>query len=95
MLRRSRRLRPISLGRALRQLHGVPLESARAGIFDADALVDAVGLSAEQRERMRAYRPLWLAGDAATRQRRLPSQSLRTTEAQATHLLALLDQSPR
>ena len=70
-----------------------------AGIFDADALVDAVGLSAAQRERMRAYRPLWAAfwlamllpGNGGFR-RNPPG----TTEAQATHFLALLGQpSPR
>ena len=70
-----------------------------AGIFDADALVDAVGLSAAQRERMRAYRPLWAAfwlamllpGNGGFR-RNPPG----TTEAQATHLLALLGpSSPR
>ena len=67
-----------------------------AGIFDADALVDAVGLSATQRERMRAYRPLWAAfwlamllpGNGGFR-RNPPG----TTEAQATHLMALLDPS--
>jgi hypothetical protein len=70
-----------------------------AGIFDPQALVDAVGLSAEERERLRAYRPLWAAfwlamllpGNGGFR--RNPSG---TTEAQAAHLLALLtDRAPR
>ncbi len=64
------------------------------GVYDADALVDAVGLSDDERERMRAYRPLWAAfwlamllpGNGGFR-RNPPG----TTEAQATHLLALLD----
>ena len=65
-----------------------------SGVFDRDALIDAVGLAAEERERMRAYRPLWAAfwlamllpGNGGFR-RNPPG----TTEAQATHLLALLD----
>lgn len=65
-----------------------------AGVFDSTALVAAVGLSAEERERMRAYRPLWAAfwlamllpGNGGFR-RNPPG----TTEAQAHHLLALLD----
>jgi Ser/Thr protein kinase RdoA (MazF antagonist) len=65
-----------------------------AGVFDRDALVGAVGLSAEERERMRDYRPLWAAfwlamlmpGNGGFR-RNPPG----TTEVQATHLLALLD----
>ena len=64
-----------------------------AGVFDRDALVDAVGLSADERDRMHAYRPLWAAfwlamllpGNGGFR-RNPPG----TTEAQATHLLALL-----
>ncbi|HEX5119493.1 MAG TPA: phosphotransferase [Pseudonocardiaceae bacterium] len=67
---------------------------AARGIFDPDALVDAVGLSTGERARMRAYRPLfaayWLVlllpGNAAFN-RNPPG----TTEAQAAHLLALLD----
>lgn len=65
-----------------------------SGVFDQAALVDAVGLPAEARKRMRAYRPLWAAfwlavllpGNGGFR-RNPPG----TTEAQATHLLALLD----
>lgn len=64
------------------------------GVFDADALVDAVGLTEGQARRMQAYRPLWAAfwlamllpGNGGFR-RNPPG----TTEAQATHLLALLD----
>lgn len=41
--------------------HVEHLAGRPAGVFDAQALVDAVGLSAEERERMRAYRPLWAA----------------------------------
>lgn len=67
-----------------------------SGVFDRDALVDAVGLSTDERERMRAYRPLWgafwlamlLPGNGGFR-RNPPG----TTEAQAAHLLALLDGS--
>lgn len=65
-----------------------------AGIFDPEALVDAVGLSQDERARMRAYRPLWAAfwlamllpGNSGF-QRNPPG----TTEAQVTHMLALLD----
>ncbi|WP_426244611.1 phosphotransferase family protein [Nocardioides sp. LHG3406-4] len=64
------------------------------GVFDAEALVDAVGLSDAERERMRAYRPLWAAfwlamllpGNGGFR-RNPPG----TTEAQAAHVMALLD----
>jgi Ser/Thr protein kinase RdoA (MazF antagonist) len=74
--------------------HVEHLAGRLAGIFDPDALVDAVGLSADERERMRAYRPLWAAfwlamllpGNGGFR-RNPPG----TTEAQARHLLALLD----
>lgn len=63
------------------------------GVFDPEALVDAVGLSAVERERMQAYRPLWAAfwlamllpGNGGFR-RNPPG----TTEVQARHLLALL-----
>jgi len=63
------------------------------GVFDPEALVDAVGLSREQRERMHAYRPLfaafWLAmllpGNGGFH-RNPPG----TAEAQGAHLLALL-----
>lgn len=64
-----------------------------AGVFNTVALLDAVGLSHEERARMRAYRPLWAAfwlamllpGNGGFR--RNPSG---TTESQATHLLGLL-----
>lgn len=63
------------------------------GIFDPDALVAAVGLSADERDRMRRYRPLWAAfwlamllpGNGGFR-RNPPG----TTEMQASHLLSLL-----
>ena len=41
--------------------HVEHLAGRAAGVFDSNALVDAVGLSADERERMRAYRPLWAA----------------------------------
>ncbi|KQY64513.1 MULTISPECIES: phosphotransferase family protein [unclassified Nocardioides] len=64
-----------------------------AGVFDADALVEAVGLSAGERERFHAYRPLWatfwlamlLPGNGGFH-RNPPG----TTEVQASHLLSLL-----
>ncbi|KRF37145.1 aminoglycoside phosphotransferase family protein [Nocardioides sp. Soil805] len=64
------------------------------GVYDADALVDAVGLDGDARWRMSAYRPLWAAfwlamllpGNGGWR--RNPAG---TTEAQARHLLAQLD----
>lgn len=66
------------------------------GVYDGDALVDAVGLTDDERERMAAYRPLWasfwlamlLPGNDGWR-RNPPG----TTEAQAEHLLALLSAS--
>lgn len=74
--------------------HTEHLAGRLSGVFDRDALVDAVGLSVQERERMAAYRPLWAAfwltvllpGNGGFR-RNPPG----TTEAQATHLLALLD----
>lgn len=74
--------------------HVEHLAGRTARVLDRDALVDAVGLSAEERERMRAYRPLWAAfwlamllpGNGGFR-RNPPG----TTEAQAAHLLALLE----
>lgn len=65
-----------------------------AGVFDPEALSSAVGLSEDERERMRAYRPLWAAfwlvmllpGNAGFR--RNPRG---TTEAQAGHLMGLLN----
>lgn len=67
-----------------------------AGILDTEALVDAVGLSPEERERMCAYRPLWAAfwlamllpGNRGFR-RNPPG----TTEAQAQRVLTLLTSS--
>ncbi len=63
------------------------------GTYDADALVDAVGLTDEQRHRMAAYQPLWatfwlamlLPGNGGFR-RNPPG----TTENQARHLQELL-----
>ena len=61
---------------------------------DADALAAAVGLDAEGRERMAAYRPLWAAFWLAmllpgnTAWRRNPPG---TTEAHARHFMALVD----
>ncbi|KAA1427989.1 phosphotransferase family protein [Nocardioides antri] len=73
--------------------HVEHLAGRLASVYDATALADAVGLTAAQRDRMRAYRPLWAAfwlamllpGNGGFR--RNPSG---TTEAQAIHLLALL-----
>lgn len=73
--------------------HVEHIASRLAGIYDPDALVDAVGLSASERERMRAYRPLWAASYLA---KLLPGNDgfgrnpAGTTEAQATHVLELL-----
>ncbi|MFK3679172.1 aminoglycoside phosphotransferase family protein [Microbacterium sp. NPDC090218] len=61
-----------------------------SGVFDPAALSAAVGLSADERERMHAYRPLWAAfwlamllpGNGGFR-RNPPG----TTEAQADHVL--------
>lgn len=72
--------------------HTEHLAGRISGVFDRDALVDAVGVSVEERDRMRAYRPLWAAfwltmllpGNGGFR-RNPPG----TTEAQATYLLAL------
>jgi Ser/Thr protein kinase RdoA (MazF antagonist) len=62
-------------------------------VFDSDALIRAVGLSEAERDRLHAYRPLWavfwlvmlLPGNGGFRR-----NSPGTTEAQATHLMALL-----
>ena len=64
------------------------------GVYDAAALVAAVGLDEPSRERMGAYRPLWAAfwlamllpGNGGWR-RNPPG----TTEAQSRHLLGLLE----
>jgi Ser/Thr protein kinase RdoA (MazF antagonist) len=73
--------------------HVEHLAGRLADVFDAEALVDAVGLSDAERERMRAYRPLWAAfwlamllpGNGGFR-RNPPG----TTEDQATRVLAML-----
>jgi Ser/Thr protein kinase RdoA (MazF antagonist) len=71
--------------------------AARAtGVFDPESLAAAVGLTAVDRERMHAYRPLWAAywlamllpGNGGFR-RNPPG----TTEAQAAHLMTLLDRT--
>ena len=74
--------------------HVEHLGSRLTGVYDAEALVAAVGLDATARTRMTAYRPLWAAfwlamllpGNGGWR-RNPPG----TTEAQARHLLGLLD----
>jgi Ser/Thr protein kinase RdoA (MazF antagonist) len=73
--------------------HVEHLGSRLPGVYDAHALADAVGLDAESRERMTAYRPLWAAfwlvmllpGNGAWR-RNPPG----TTEAHAAHFMALV-----
>lgn len=73
--------------------HVEHLASRLPGVYDARALADAVGLDAEERERVGAYRPLfaafWLAmllpGNGGWR-RNPPG----TTEAQAEHFMALV-----
>lgn len=73
--------------------HVEHLAGRLSGVFDADALVDAVGLTQSERERMQAYRPVWAAfwlamllpGNGGFR-RNPPG----TTEAQARHLLTML-----
>ena len=73
--------------------HVEHLGSRLPGVYDARALADAVGLDAEDRERMAAYRPLWAAfwlamllpGNGAWR--RNPRG---TTEDQAAHFMALV-----
>lgn len=73
--------------------HTEHLAGRLSRVFDRDELVSAVGLSKEECERMRAYRPLWAAFWLAML---LPGNGgfhrnpAGTTEAQATHLLALL-----
>jgi Ser/Thr protein kinase RdoA (MazF antagonist) len=74
--------------------HVEHLAGRLTGVVDPDALVQAVRLTEDERKRQRAYRPLWAAfwlamlipGKPAFR-RNPPG----TTEAQAAHLLALLD----
>jgi Ser/Thr protein kinase RdoA (MazF antagonist) len=73
--------------------HVEHLGSRLTGVFDAPALVDAVGLDAAGRARFAAYRPLWAAfwlamllpGNGGWR--RNPAG---TTEAQARHVMGLL-----
>ena len=73
--------------------HVEHLGSRLPGVHDARALTDAVGLDAEARERMAAYRPLWAAfwlwmllpGNPSWR--RNPRG---TTEDQAAHFMALV-----
>jgi aminoglycoside phosphotransferase (APT) family kinase protein len=74
--------------------HVEHLAGRLTGVFDLGALVQAVGLSEEEQLRLHAYRPLWAAfwmvmllpGNQGFR-RNPPG----TTEAQASHLMALLD----
>ena len=74
--------------------HVEHIASRLTGVYDAQALVDAVGLDEAARQRFRAYRPLWAAfwlamllpGNGGWR--RNPAG---TTERQARHLLDLLD----
>ena len=73
--------------------HVEHLGSRLPGVYDARALADAVGLDAEERERMAAHRPLWgafwlwmlLPGNPSWR-RNPPG----TTEDQAAHFMALV-----
>jgi hypothetical protein len=73
--------------------HVEHLGSRLPGVYDAAALVDAVGLDAGDRERMAAYRPLWAAFWLAML---LPGNGgwhrnpRGTTEGQAAHFMALL-----
>jgi thiamine kinase-like enzyme len=73
--------------------HTEHLAGRLAGVYDRSALVRAVGLSADERARMDAYRPLWAAFWLAML---LPGNGgfdrnpRGTTEAQAAHLLDLL-----
>jgi Ser/Thr protein kinase RdoA (MazF antagonist) len=73
--------------------HVEHLGSRLPGVYDAGALADAVGLDAEGRERMAAYRPLfgafWLVMllPGHTAWRRNPPG---TTEAHAEHFMALV-----
>jgi aminoglycoside phosphotransferase len=73
--------------------HTEHLAARLTGVYDAAALADAVGLTTDDRKRMRAYRALWAAFWLAML---LPGNGgfhrnpAGTTEAQADHLLALL-----
>lgn len=74
--------------------HVEHLAGRLTGVLDREALIHAVGLTGAGRERLDAYRPLWAAfwlamllpGNAGFE--RNPSG---TTEAQAKHLLTLVD----
>ncbi len=74
--------------------HVEHLAGRLTGVFDPGALEAAVGLTDEEQARLQAYRPLWAAfwlvmllpGNAGFR-RNPPG----TLEAQASHLLELLD----
>ncbi|PKH41825.1 Predicted kinase, aminoglycoside phosphotransferase (APT) family [Nocardioides alpinus] len=73
--------------------HVEHLGSRLHGVYDDRALVDAVGLDAEERERMTAYRPLWaafwlamLVPESGSWHRNPPG----TAEAQAAHFMALV-----
>ncbi|MBS2937702.1 aminoglycoside phosphotransferase family protein [Nocardioides sp. J2M5] len=73
--------------------HVEHLGSRLPGVYDADALADAVGLDGEQRERMAAYRPFWaafwlamLTPGSGSWHRNPPG----TVEAQAGHFMALV-----
>ncbi len=73
--------------------HVEHLAGRRAGVYDADALVDAVGLSGQERDRVRAYRPPWAAfwlGMLLPGNRGFVRNPPGTLEAQATHVLELL-----
>jgi len=62
-------------------------------VYDADALAVAAGLSADERERMQAYRPLWAAfwlAKLLPGNRAFPRNPPGTTERQAVHVLELL-----
>ena len=75
--------------------HTEHLAARLAGVYDATALADAVGLNTDDRKRMHAYRSLWAAFWLAML---LPGNGgfqrnpAGTTEAQADHLLALLQE---
>jgi thiamine kinase-like enzyme len=73
--------------------HVEHLGSRLHGVYDDRALADAVGLDADGRARMDAYRPLWaafwlamLVPGSASWHRNPPG----TTEAQAAHFMALV-----
>ena len=72
--------------------HVEHLGSRLPGVYDVHALADAVGLDAEARERMAAYRPFWaafwlamLTPGSGSWHRNPPG----TTEDQAAHFMAL------